>query len=372
MNSKGRFLAATAGIAFTVVFSMLQLAFLDALYTSVTLLYSHLNADLILIGPRYQCIVATSNFPERRLYQALAFEEVESVSALYMSMAQWKNPVNGRHRQIFIIGFTPHKQVFDYPDVDRHFRELSEPGKVMFDEGSRPEFGPVPPLFRNSGTVITELSHRRVEVVGLFRIGANFANDGNILTSDANFFRLVPYRGLGAVDVGVIRLKPGVDPESTQRRIAAALPSDVTVLTKQGLLNREKAFFGASLPIGFFFQMSVIIGLVVGAVIVYQILYSDVLERLPEYATLKAIGFSNGYLFRIVLQQALILSILGFIPGLLLSVGVYEIARLGTMLPISLTVLRLLLVYFLTVVMCTTSGLLAMRKLRHADPADIF
>jgi putative ABC transport system permease protein len=177
---------------------------------------------------------------------------------------------------------------------------------------------------------------------------------------------------LGAVDVGVIRLKPGVDPESTQRRIAAALPSDVTVLTKQGLLNREKAFFGASLPIGFFFLMSVIIGLVVGAVIVYQILYSDVLERLPEYATLKAIGFSNGYLFRIVLQQALILSILGFIPGLLLSVGVYEIARLGTMLPIRLTVLRLLLVYFLTVVMCTTSGLLAMRKLRHADPADIF
>ena len=160
--------------------------------------------------------------------------------------------------------------------------------------------------------------------------------------------------------------------ESTKRKIAAALPPDVTVLTKQGLLNREMAFFGASLPIGFFFQMSVIIGLVVGAVIVYQILYNDVLERLPEYATLKAIGFSNRYLFRIVLQQALVLSILGFIPGLLLSLGVYEIARFGTMLPIRLTLLRLVLVYFLTVAMCTVSGVLAMQKLRHADPADIF
>src|SRR5262249_27773900 len=120
-NAKGRFVAATAGIAFTVVFSMLQLAFQDALYTSVTLLYSHLNADLILVGPRYQCIVATSNFPKRRLYQALAFSEVESVSALYMSMAPWKNPVSGQHRQIFIIGVTPQRDVFDYPTVNMHW-----------------------------------------------------------------------------------------------------------------------------------------------------------------------------------------------------------------------------------------------------------
>jgi putative ABC transport system permease protein len=372
MNAKGRFFAATAGIAFTVIFSMLQLAFQDALYTSVTLLYSHLNADLILIGPRYQCIVATSNFPERRLYQALALKEVESVSALYMNMTQWKNPVNGRHRQIFMIGFKPHEGVFDYPSVNSNWRRLSEPGTVMFDEGSRPEFGPVPELFRNKGTVTTELSHRQVEVVGLLRIGANFANDGNVLISDANFFRMAPNRGSGAVDIGIIRLKPGVDPESTRAKIAAVLPADVTVLAKRALLNREKAFFDASLPVGFFFRMSVIIGLVVGAVIVYQILYNDVSERLPEYATLKAVGFSHRYLFGVVLQQALILSVSGFIPGLLLSKGVYEIARLGTMLPIQMTVLRVLLVYLLTVVMCTISGLLAMQKLRHADPADIF
>src|SRR5262249_13716409 len=150
---------------------------------------------------------------------------------------------------------------------------------------------------------------RQVEVIGLFRVGANFANDGNVLTSDANFSRLVPYRGLEAVDIGVIRLKAGTDPVATQRKIAAALPADVTVLTKEGLLDREKAFFGASLPIGFFFQMSVIIGVVVGAVIVYQILFNDVLEHLPEYATLKAIGFSNRYLFGIVLQKALTLSL---------------------------------------------------------------
>jgi putative ABC transport system permease protein len=372
INAKGRFAAAVAGIGFTVVFSMLQLGFQDALYTSVTLLYSHLNADLILIGPRYQCIVATSNFPEHRLYQALAVKDVESVSALYMSLAPWKNPVNGQHREIFVIGFKPRVGVFDYPDVDKKLSQLSEPEKVLFDEGSRPEFGPVPKLFRTRGAVTTELSHRQVQVVGLFRVGANFANDGNVLTSDANFFHFIPYRNLGPVDIGMIKLKPGTDIESTRANIAAVLPADVTVLTKQGLLDREKAFFDASLPVGFFFQMSVVIGLVVGAVIVYQILYNDVSERLPEYATLKAIGFSDWYLFWVVLQQALILSLVGFLPGLLLSMGVYKIARSATLLPIRMTVVRMLLVYILTVVMCTISGLLAMRTLRSADPADIF
>src|SRR5262249_29221943 len=159
-----------------------------------TLLYSHLNADLILLGPRYQCIVATSNFPERRLYQVLAFNEVESVSKLYVGMAQWKNPLNGRHRAIFIIGFNARPGVFDYPSVNNNWHQLTEPGKVMFDEGSRPEFGPVPRLLLTKQIVTTELAQRRVEVVGLFRIGANFANDGNVLTSDTNFFQFSPRR----------------------------------------------------------------------------------------------------------------------------------------------------------------------------------
>lgn len=371
-QAKGRLIAAVAGIAFTVTFSLVQLAFQDALYTSVTLLYSHLNADLVLVSPRYQCIVATENFPEARLYQALAFDEVESVSPLYMSMAQWKNPVGHRDRQIFVIGFKPRPGVFDLPGVESSLGQIAEPDKVLFDEGSRPEFGPVADGVRKNGSVTTELSHRRVEVVGLFRVGANFANDGNVITSDTNFLRLVPYRKFGIVDVGLIKLKPGADAEATRIKIAAALPGDVTVLTRSGLLEREKKFFGSSLPVGFFFLTSVLMGLIVGAVIVYQILYSDVSEHLSEYATVKALGYSDGYLFWVVLQEALILSVLGFPPGLLLSLGVYQIARSATLLPIAMTALRIGFVYLLTVAMCGLAGALAMRRLQYADPADIF
>jgi putative ABC transport system permease protein len=371
-QAKGRLIAAVAGIAFTVTFSLVQLAFQDALYTSVTLLYSHLNADLVLVSPRYQCIVATENFPEARLYQALASDQVESVSPLYMSMAQWKNPVDHRDRQIFVIGFKPRPGVFNLPGVESSLGQIAEPGKVLFDEGSRPEFGPVADWVRKNGSVTTELSHRRVEVVGLFRVGANFANDGNVITSDTNFLQLVPHRKFGIVDIGLIKLKPGADAEATRVKIAAALPVDVTVLTRSGLLEREKKFFGSSLPVGFFFLTSVLMGLIVGAVIVYQILYSDVSEHLSEYATVKALGYSDWYLFWVVLQEALILSVLGFPPGLLLSLGVYQIARSATLLPIAMTPLRIGFVYLLTLAMCGLAGALAVRRLQYADPADIF
>jgi putative ABC transport system permease protein len=371
-KSKGRLLAAVAGVVFTVVFSLVQFAFQDALYTSVTLLYSRLNADLVLISPRYQCIVATEDFPERRLYQALAIEGVESESALYLGMMPWKNPVSHRDRQILVLGFRPDPNVFRLDDLDRIVSRLSEPGTVLFDVGSRPEFGPVAPLITQTGSVTTELAHRRVQVIGLFRVGATFANDGNIITSDTTFFNLLPYRKPGFVNIGLIRLKPGVNPAAARDAITAELPRDVTVLTHQALLEREKAFFGSSLPVGFFFRTSLLVGLIVGSVIVYQILYSDVSEHLSEYATVKAIGYSDRYLFGVVVQEALILSVLGFPPGVLLSWGVYKIAGSATLLPIRMTLTQVGAVYLLTVVMCVLAGALAVRKLRQADPVDVF
>ena len=371
-KSKGRLLAALAGVVFTVIFSMVQLAFQDALYTSVTLLYSHLKADIVLISPRYQCIVATEDFPARRLYQALAVEGVESASPLYLGMAPWKNPVTHRDRQILVIGFVPRPDVFDLAGVNDNLGPIAEDGNVLFDESSRPEFGPVAELLRTHKPVKTELSHRQIEVDGLFRVGVNFADDGNVVTGDENFFRLLPYRKPGIADLGLIRLRPGVDVAVARSRIEAALPGDVTVLTRQGLLDREKKFFGSSLPVGLFFRTSVLVGLIVGAVVVYQILYSDVTEHLPEYATVKAIGYPDRYLFAVVLQEALILSVLGFPPGVLIAWLVEMIAHSATLLPIRMTWTQIGAVYFLTAFMCAGAGALAIKKLRQADPVDVF
>jgi len=372
VKMKGRLLAAIAGVSFAVILALVQLGFQDALYTGITLLYSHLVADLVLISPQYQCVVSRENFPERRLYQALAVDGVDSVSSVYMDTAQWTNPVNHYERFIFVVGFKPQTGVFDLPRVNSHLSQMAEPGRVLFDEGSRAEFGPIGKLFRENGTVVTELSHRQVEVAGLFRLGASFANSGNIFTSDMNFLQLLPFREFGIVDVGLIKLKPGADLEATRAKLEAALPDDVTVLTKQGFLDRERSYWSRNLPIGFIFRASLVMGLIVGAVIVYQILYSGVSEHLSEFATLKAIGYSDRRLFWVVLQEALILSVLGFIPGVLLALGVYKIVEAATVLSIQMTWMRIGVVYLLTALLCALSGALAVRKLRSADPAEIF
>ena len=368
---RGRFFAAIAGIAFAVILALVELGFQDALYTSITQLYSRMNADLVVISPHYQCIVARESFPERLLYRALSVHEVDSITPIYMNTAEWTNPVNHDERFIFLVGFKPRPGVLNFPGIDRHLAQLGEPGAILFDEASRPEFGPIGSLFRKNGTVITEVSRRRVEVVGLFRMGASFANSGHIITSDTNFLRLAPARQWGDIDAGLIKLKPGSQAEAVRATLAGMLP-DVTVLTKQGFLDREKNYWSSSLPIGFLFRASLIMGLIVGAVIVYQILYSGVSEHLAEYATLKAIGYSDLRLFRVILQEALILSILGFGPGLLVAAGIYQVVHSATALPIRMTLLRVLAVYPLAAITCAFAAALAMRKLRSADPAEIF
>ncbi len=239
---KGRLVTAVAGVAFAVILALVQLAFEDALYNSITLLYSHFDADLVLISPEYQSIEAREGFPERRLYQALAVGGVEAATPVYMDTVQWTNPINHVERFIFLVGFKPHYQVFDLSAVSDRLAQIAEPDTALFDEGSRSEFGPISEMFNEHGSVVTEVSRRRINVVGLFRVGASFANSGQIFVSDTNFFRLAPSRQPGVADVGLIKLKPGTDPEVARAGLEAMLPADVTVLTKQGLLNREKDF----------------------------------------------------------------------------------------------------------------------------------
>jgi putative ABC transport system permease protein len=369
---RGRFFAAIAGIAFAVILAMVQLGFQGALYNSITRLYSSMNADLVLISPGYQSVVAREAFSERRLYQALALSQVESIAPIYMDTAEWTNPVTHHERFIFVVGFKPRTGVFDLPGVNNHLSEIEQPGGVLFDQASRSEFGPVGRLFQEKGSVVTEMSGRRVDVLGLFQMGASFANSGHIITSDVNFLRLMPIRQPGDIDVGLIRLKPRIQPDAVRTMLAAMLPDDVTVLTKQDFLDREKSYWSHNLPIGFLFRASLVMSLIVGAVVVYQILYSGVSEHLAEYSTLKAIGYTDLRLFKVVLQEALILSVLGFIPGFLLAVVVYQIVHSATLLPIQMTISRTIAAYLLTAIMCSVAGAMAMHKLYSADPADVF
>ena len=371
-HEKLRFLAAGAGITFAVILMLLQLGFEDALLSSVGQVFEHLRCDIALISPEYEFVLAPKSFTERRLYQALATDGVESAAAVYFGQGPLKNPMDHSERNLLILGFQPRPGVFDLPAVNDHAATLRDEYAALFDAQSRPEFGPIAQEVRAGKHVVTEVAGRRVDIAGLFSLGTSFGVDGTLMMSDENFLRVLPYRKRCIINVGLIRLKPGFDPVQVRSQIAAALPRDVLVLTHRELVNREMTYWTRNTPIGFVFKLGLMMGLIVGSIIVYQILYTDVSDHLGEYATLKAMGYRDRYLFSVVLQESVILSVCGFLPGMGLSQLLYSFAARATLLPIHMTTARTAAVYGLTVLMCIFSGVLAMRRLRHADPADIF
>jgi putative ABC transport system permease protein len=371
-RDKRRFMAALAGISFAVMLMLSQLGFEDALLMSSGLIHDRLKADLVLISPLYQFIINPRSFTDRRLYQALAVDGVQSVESLYLGQAPFKNPADGTERTIFVVAFKPDSALLDAPGIAENLDKIRKPGAVLFDSIRRPEFGPVAESFRENGTLATEVGGRRVDIAGLFQLGTSFGIDGTVVMSDETFLRVVPGRQLGIINVGLIRLKPGVDQQRVRSEIQTLMPADVRLMTRQEFVDFERNYWMVLTPTGFVFKLGVVMALLVGCIIVYQILYSDVTDHLPEYATMKAMGYPDLYLFKVVLRQSLILSIFGFVPGVFVANFLYSVSRDATNLPLRMTVTRLIAVYFLTVGMCGLSAALAMRRLKAADPADIF
>jgi putative ABC transport system permease protein len=372
-QERARTLVAIAGVMVAVVLIFMQLGFRDALFDSAVRLHSAFRYDLAMVNPKTDYLVRPESFSRRRLYQALGFPGVEAVSPVYLSLALWRDPQRRQESAaIFVVGFDPTDPVLELAGVRANLDRLRLPDVALFDAHSRPEFGPIPELVRARGSVATEVGNRNVSVVGLYELGTSFGIDGSLVTSDLNFRRLFPGREAGSIDLGLIRLAPGADPEAVREQIVAAIPQDVEVLTREGFIAREVAYWNDATPIGYVFAFGSAVGLLVGSIIVYQILFSDVSDHLREYATLKAMGYRDRYLFGIVLQEALLLATLGFAPGFGLAALLYRVAGEATKLPMQMEVGRSLLVLGLTVAMCCAAGSAALRKVRSADPAEVF
>lgn len=371
-HKKSRMIVAITGITFSNIIIFMQLGFERALYDSATRFHSSLKADLIMISPRSKSLAYINSFSSRRLYQALGFYGVDSISPVSVGFADWKNPNNGNYRTIFVIGFKPEKPVFTLPEVNQNLNKLKLPNAFLFDRSSRLEYGEIAAEFERNKQVVTEISNYRIKTVGLFSLGPSFSADGNLITSDQNFRRLFRDRRSGEINIGLISLKSGVNKQKVLDNLVAKLPQDVRLFTYQEFIEFEKDYWRTSTAIGFVFALGTGMGFIVGIVIVYQILFTGVNEHLAEYATLKAMGFTNNYLLCVVFQEALILALFGYIPSVGISLGLYELTKSATSLPMFMTASRFVLVFILTILMCSISGAIAVRKLRAADPADIF
>ena len=367
-----RLAVALSGIAFAVLLIMMQLGFRSALFESAVRFHERFDYDIALFSPDSVFIVRPQPFSIRRLYQAVGFEAVEEVTPVYIFPSVWKNPWNNERRSINTVGFRPDDALLDLAGFEEARALLRRQDVVLFDRASRPEFGPVAEHFETGAPVVTEINDREIGVVGLFEMGTSFGIDGTVITSDDNWLRLFPDRPRSDIHLGLIRLKPGQDPARLRDALDEYLPDDVLVLTKPQFVQREKDYWNSATPIGYIFAFGAIMGFVVGAIIVYQILFADVSEHLNEYATLRAIGFSNGFVSGIVLQEAAILAVLGYLPGVAIVWWLYGKAAAATNLPLYITQERAVTVFLMTLAMCAISALMAVRKVRRLDPAEVF
>ncbi len=371
-HKKISLLVAIAGISFADILMFMQLGFRDALFESSTLIHQKLQGDLVLISPQSEAIHIMKSFSRRRLYQALNLKEVKSVAPIYIDLGDWKNPETGKTRTIMALGFNPSNPILDLPEVNQNLDQIKLPDTFIFDTASRPEFGTIQELYSQGKKIQTEINDRQIQVKGVFSLGPSFAVDGTVITSDINIFRLFPKRERGEIEIGLISLQPNTDPELVKNKLESYLGNDVKVFTHVEFVAFENNYWSTSTPIGFIFSLGAGMGFIVGTVIVYQILYSDVSDHLPEYATLKAMGYTNRYLLILVFQEALILAILGYLPGLGISVGLYSLTKTATRLPLMMGLNRAIMVLILTIIMCFCSGAIAVRRIQDADPADIF
>ncbi|AII43605.1 ABC transporter [Synechococcus sp. KORDI-100] len=367
-----RLLVALAGISFAGILMFMQLGFRDGLFDASVTVHRKFDADLVLISPRSASSVRMAGFPRRRLVQTLADPAVSGISPVHWGLMLWRNPESRRNRAILVLGFEPEDPFFVDPELSAKTDVLKQKGRILFDQLSRPEFGPIAEWYRDGRTVETEIAGNRVRVEGLVSLGTSFGADGNLLTSTETFLDLMPQKAPGSIEVGLIRLQPEADPETVLKRLQDRLPDDVMVLTKQGFIDFEQNYWKSSTAIGFIFTLGAAMGFVVGCVIVYQVLYTDVSDHLPEYATLMAMGYRLSHLLGVVLREGLYLAALGYLPAYLAGEGLYWFVRDATRLPVGMDVTRALTVLAMILVMCLMSALLAMRRLVDADPAEIF
>ena len=367
-----RLAVALAGIAFAGILMFMQLGFRDGLFDASVTIHRLFDTDLVLISPRSSSSVSMAGFPRRRLVQAMADPDVEGVTPVHWNLLLWRNPDTKATRSILTLGFEPADPLFTDPSLAPKAKLLQDRGRVLFDELSRPEFGPVAEWFRSGRTVESEINGKKVRVAGLVGLGTSFGADGNLLTSQETYLQLLPNTPPGSIEVGLIRLRAGADADAVVERLKRDLPDDVSVLTKAGFIAFEQNYWKSSTSIGFIFTLGAAMGFVVGCVIVYQILYSDVSDHLPEYATLMAMGYRLPTLLGVVARERMLLAVFGYLPAYAAGQGLYLLVRNATQLPVSMNLTRALTVFIMILVMCMGSATLAMRRLGDADPAEIF
>ncbi|HSM83331.1 MAG TPA: ABC transporter permease DevC [Nodosilinea sp.] len=369
-HQRVRLLVAMAGISFANILIFMQLGFRAAMFSGTTNVPASLDGDLFLIDEKSQ-FLGNESFDKPQLYRAAAVPGVATARPFYYNTAGWVNPDNRKTTAITVIALNPAQPVMTLPAINEQLPLVEQADRMLYDTKSLPSLGPIAQNFAAGQDQPVEVQGRKMRVNGTFSLGSNIFKRGHIVISDVNYLRLFGAEQANQIHAGVLKLAPGADPQQVIAELERTLPEEISALSHGELIALEESYW-AKEPAGIIFTFGTIMGFVVGVVIVYQVLYSDVNDHLSEYATLKAIGYSDGQLLLVVFQEAAILAVLGFMPGILSALGLYSLLSNLTGVAVLMRLGVGVQVFSMTLVMGLVSAAIAVRKLRSADPADVF
>jgi putative ABC transport system permease protein len=356
-----RLFASFAGLAVAVVIMFIEAGLLQSILDAQSLIADKLRADLVVMDSGRTDLHKWNRIDQIRLNQIAALPGVRSVTPIYQSGVDLKDPDTGAIHRIVMFAFPPDSFPLDIGDRKEISRVLNTPGTVLYDRLSRPIYGNI----RKGRQVVLDGS--TYTVGGTVEIGADIVNDGAMVMSDGAWLNQNPD---AQPIMGAINLENGVLTSQARARILAAMPPDILLLTPQELRQREIKFTLEAAPIGILFGIGVIAGLLIGAVTCYQILFTEITDRAKEYATLYALGFEDLFFEQVILAQALLLSIGGFMVGYLVAQLGYWIIAAQTAMAVEFTSSSTWLIFLLTAAMSAIAARAAMRPLALSDPAD--
>jgi putative ABC transport system permease protein len=370
LANKPRLLRSSGGIGFAVLLMLMQLGFERAFFNASLEVIRLLDGDIFLQRASKYRFATKGPFPAGDLETARAIAGVATAWPLYADWHHlfWRNPTDDKDFLVRVFAFDPDKPVLSLPELDGRPTDVGDLDTAIVDRHARRFLGMDPP------PRTAELNGTKINIIGSFALGPDFENDGTVVVADRTFAKLLPGPGGGSPDVelGVIKLTPGSDPTAVQQAITAAVPTDIAVLTKPQLLELERKFQADVSSAGPIFAMGTLVGFIVGMLISYQIIYTDLAEQQPQYATMKAMGYRIGYLVRVVLEQAALSALTGWVPAVLLAILLFRIVGEIALLPLRMTVETALVSLGLTLGMCLISAVLAVRRVVTADPAEVF
>lgn len=370
-HSRVRFAAALSGVAFANILVFVQLGIMNSMATATLKSYDFFQADIMISASDADAMTEGSNVARQWMFQAMADPDVVAGTGLFVGNVSWQRIDNSLSLTTF--GIDPAQPIFLSPDIATRAATLQLLNSGILDRFSRGLPRDMAAAIRPQSPLSFEADGATLTLYDTFAGGGGFGGDGFMIVSDQTFLNLFPARSSGAPDHVLLKVASGADSDEVATRLRSLLSDkSLRIRSYADAAQEDLRYQQTRRPTGIIFGFGVIIGVLVGVVIVYQVLSTDVADHLSEYATFKAMGYGRGFFLSVVFEEALILGVLGFVPGFALAYLLLTGMARATSLPLEMTAGMAVTVFIGTVLASSLSGAIATRRLAAADPADLF